>query len=379
MACVMVPVDPANRLVVTDLAALAEALGQDDRAAGACEAVADWLMGLGHAAQAARWRSWSLLRPAEAQWRAGLVELEALLDAPRRGAELADPLATRDRLAARAHAAGLPAQLCRSVAVLEEEHGDPWEAERWYRASLRAQRAQPLVWLLLARLLLQQGWTDEALLAVETGLQLAPGHPWGLKLRGHALLATRAWVSLAELERCGALPAELDLPGERHRRQPRPLWPGPAPSPLPLPLLLALRRDLLRRPALWLLLHSRRAAPCVWAAEQELLPPDLLIQPIASRDPLAVRQALGTMPCRCQPEETSGLLYDLPAPVGLVVVERPLGRGLHRALGLLRQQPAPPPMVAPVGLLAAGEGAGAYRERLRHAGWCLWWPVQEHG
>jgi hypothetical protein len=401
-----------------------------------CEALADRLMAAGAAAAAARWRSWSLLPPpppdllqglgeavfllsgdpplavAEAArlgegWRQLVAELDRGAPPPALeaalGSLLREPLPSRevvDDLASRLEEAGanraalvllqtlwqrwpaaLPPEpvLCNRLARLQRRCGDERQAELWCRLSLRLLPAQPLVWFQLAKALLEQGAGDEALECAEAGLTHAPGHPWGLKLRAHCLAASGGWHSVAALARLGGLPADPEFLGrfvvgqERFARVLERLRP-PSPPPLPLEARLRLRQRLRHLSGPLVLVHGRGAGCLLWLWEQELLPPSLVVHPLASRDPCLVAERLSRAGLQVRPEGTLRQLAELEEPPALLVLERPAAARLPLALGLLLRQGAP--ILAVAGWLELPQ-----RPQERHGGWQWFeaWDNAGHG
>ena len=186
------------------------------------------------AAEAATCHSWSLLPPDPALWqpalrnwkrRIGAAEplasappaaadrsdgaVEAELQAIQALFEAGDAAAACGRITRLSHASDLPPHLCNRAAMLHASSGDFWQAERWYRTSLVQQAAQVQPWFGLAAVLLRQGACDEALEAAAVGLSHHPDHPWGLKLRQHALQGLHAPLTLRHLADQGKLPFAL--------------------------------------------------------------------------------------------------------------------------------------------------------------------------
>ncbi|MEI8250455.1 MAG: hypothetical protein WCF98_04730 [Synechococcus sp. ELA057] len=198
------------------------------------QALAQTLMGCGMAAEAATCHSWSLLPPDPALWQQALRNwkrrigvTEPLASAPPAAADRSDGAAEAElqaiqalfeagdasaacaRITRLSHDSSLPPHLCNRAAMLHASSGDFWQAERWYRTSLVQQAAQVQPWFGLAAALQQQGACDEALEAASTGLGQHPDHPWGLKLRQHALQALGARQTLRRLADEGQLPFPL--------------------------------------------------------------------------------------------------------------------------------------------------------------------------
>jgi tetratricopeptide (TPR) repeat protein len=374
-----------------ELKALLEVVDAHPPPPQACEALADQLMGLGYAAQAARWRTWSLLPPEAPRLREAIAELRQRwglepvrsLSAGRLDADLVlsqaqqlleqgDLPNARRALQRVARQRGFPPGLCNRVGMLEEQLGEFPSAERWYRASLQQVPSQHLVWFPLAKVLLwQQAW-DEALAAAEQGLRLSPNHPWGLKLRLQALQALGAVQTLSVLADLGGLPEGQEGQGfqeaaaVRRRRQMR--RPAPPPDGLPMVDRLRLRRLLAERPPLWLSLFGRTAGPLALAREAGLLPDHLQLQPMASRDPLALRQSLADYPLQLLDETPAAALHRL-TEVGLIVIHRGQRRSLPVGLARLLREGVP--VVSPAGWLAP---SGTHAPLIGHCGWQLWWP-----
>lgn len=218
---------PAN-----GLARIESCIGSDDPD---FLALAQTFMGLGMAAEAALCHGWGLLPPADEVWRPAVLRWRQRLGAEdrlapaagaapfeRRESLVADELTAIQalidggdlrtacaRLTQLSHDSQLNPLLCNRAAMLHAAMGDPWEAERWYRTSLVQEGTQVQPWLALAACLLEQCASDEALEAAAIGLELHPGHPWGLKLRQRALEALRAHSSLRHLNALGQLPFGL--------------------------------------------------------------------------------------------------------------------------------------------------------------------------
>jgi hypothetical protein len=371
--------DLLNRLETSALA--------DEPEVDACESLADRLTALGATAAAARWRSWALLPPTAQQVLAAIAEVRQILEG---GAEPQNPSrppgwvaietglehgataeelerlvreldgdpedAVEQRLAlarrllqARSPRAALVAlqplvsEACRDPRLslrMVEVHkacGHLHQAELWSRLSLGAQPAQPLLWFLLARLLLDQGVLEEALDCAEAGLSHAPNHPWGLKLRSHVLVANRGWHSFDRLAELGGLPDEPDFRSwleeerARYRRAP-----GLGLHMPPLPGLdgrLHLR-GLLRDGGEVVVVHGRSGAPLIWLLEAGVWsqPPEVV--PHASRDPLRLAEELTASGFSVQQEQSLKHLQDRQR-IGLLVV----GRAAVRGLPLLLAEP----------------------------------------
>lgn len=376
---------------------LLQAVATNSPTAEACEALADRLMVLGYGAQAARWRSWSLLPPSSSNLHQAIDAIRQLAlplapqppapSAPEPSAsnsnvlnlteqilnqaqQLLDqglPQQARDLLESLAHSKSLPPAVCNRVGMLEAHLGDHWRAESWYRTSLHNQIAQPQVWFALTRLLLDQSSWDEAIEAVEQGLAFSPRHPWGLKLRMQALQISKGWRSLAMLESHGELP-QAD---QRHG----PLAPGRSPHPLEATAALSLeqrllvRRLLAERAPCWWLVHFRQGDLLHWGFQQELLPPELSLQLLASRDPVGLRADLKDLPCSIAAEGPSYVMAR-ETPPGLLLLARGPLAALPRPLGPWLNEGSTP-LLAPIGLV---DRPLRLRVVLRHAGWELWWP-----
>jgi tetratricopeptide (TPR) repeat protein len=386
---------PAVGLALEDLL---QALATNSSTAEACEALADQLMVLGYGAQAARWRSWSLLPPSSSKLHQAIEATRQLVlplapqppspAAPKPGAnnsnviELTEqilkqaqhlldrglPEQVRDLLEGLAQASSLPPAVCNRVGMLEAHLGDHWQAERWYRTSLQHQLAQPQVWFALTRLLLNQGSWDEAIEAVGQGLSFSPRHPWGLKLRLQALQVSKGWRSLALLGSHGELPPADQCHG--------PLAPNRSPHPLEAPAALSLDQRLLvhrllaERAPCWWLVNFRQGALLHWVFQQELLPPELSLQLLASRDPVGLRADLTNLPCTVAAEAPAYAMGQAAAAPGLVLLARGPLPALPRVLGRWLTGGSTP-LLAPIGLVNSPVGL---RVVLRHGGWDLWWP-----
>lgn len=209
--------------------------------------MADCLMAMGLSAAAALSRSWSLIPPKEEVWRqalrswtqkingsesvrsSGSAEQIAWCSSNLHPTDLQDRLSLNqqlenvqnlvdsgslkqasEQLAQIAYQQKLPSNLCNRVAMLKEQEQDFWQAECWYRTSLKSVREQPLAWFGLAATLLAQNAADEALEASSVGLQFHPTHPWGLKLQQRALTALGATCALQRLEAESLLPLAID-------------------------------------------------------------------------------------------------------------------------------------------------------------------------
>lgn len=276
------------------------------------EVLAAQLQGCGMAAEAALCHSWSLLPPSAELWQqkrsswlqriagGGPEEAPAQAAGPEGGeaavaAELeaiqaqldgGDVAAACARIARLSHSNALAPHLCNRAAMLHTRLGDWWQAERWYRTSLVQLAGQPQCWFALASLLLRQQACDEALEAASVGLQLEPDHPWGLKLRQHALAGLQAEQTLQHLAALGQLPFP---------REPR--EPGAAsgfaasrpdsPAPLAQKLLLQglLRIDPERHGPLRIWCVGPASHRIVaWLSAQRLLPQPTLVQVFADPD-----------------------------------------------------------------------------------------------
>lgn len=277
-------------------------------------ALAGELMARGMAAEAALCHSWSLLPPSAELWwqkrrrwmeRIGGLEVEAepgpvaavsepgeaavaaeleAIQALLEGGELA---AACGRITRLSHAQQLSPHLCNRAAMLHTRLGDCWEAERWYRTSLVQLGAQPQCWFALANLLLRQQAWDEALEAATVGLQLEAAHPWGLKLRQHALVGLRADQTLRQLAGLGHLAFPLDAQEPADAVGFDALAHDVASAPLPHKLLL---QGLLRpgpqqdEPLLIWCVGPASHRILVWLAAQRLLPPSTQVQVFADPD-----------------------------------------------------------------------------------------------
>lgn len=399
---------------------LEASLSQGEPGADDCEALADQLLAIGAGGASARWRSWALLPPAAGSLQRELAEARRLLlgeesanaALPPAWSELlqrleagappavllalvralppaaAQPpeLEQQRRLewSRRLQRAGAPqaalalldplmpearrqAPLAQRLAELQRECGHIQQAELWSRISLRLNPQQPLLWFLLARLLLDQGVLDEALQAAETGLEQTPGHPWGLKLRLNSLAAARGWHSFDRLVQAGALPADpafveaLAAQRRRYRRRAR-LGRG-TPPPLGLDQRLRLRALLRRHDGPVALLHGRSGAVLRWLQQQGVWGELPELQPYGSRDPLGLAAQLGPAGFVVRPELPLSALAQQQRPA-LLLIERPAGRRLPLPLAALLEQA--PLLLAPMGLLRLP------RRRLgQQAGWEL--------
>jgi len=280
------------------------------------------------------------------------------------------------RLAART---GLEPPACNRLGVTAFRRGDAWQAERWFRTSLRQEVAQAVVWFELARVLRLQRQHDEALEAAEAGLGYAPGHPWGLKLRVRILLEVGGWRTLQVLEELGATPDDDEL---RQACSRSPLarlqaWRRPAPPAPGLAVRLPLRQRLQAVGRLEVI-HGRRLAPLLWARSHDLLPAGLPVQPWASRDPVAVKERLEE--AGLVPETERGLWSAETTPP----VEPPAGRqrlvllerGRDRLLTLVLGSGWLPGawLLQPVGLTLPAPGVEVV---LRQQGWELLAPAAD--
>ncbi|MFM7550957.1 MAG: hypothetical protein ACKO8I_19255 [Cyanobacteriota bacterium] len=412
------------------LAAIAQPLAAGELPPGApCEALADRLMLAGAGAAAARWRSWALLPPeperlllalgeatfllcepvdegqlawgpvlAALEQQAAADSLDGLVAAALQtaaglpGAEVADGLVGRleqagaDRAALRLVEAmwqeqrrfGLnPPALCNRMGRLWRQLGDPFQAELRFRLSLEQLPEQPLAWFSLARLLLDQGLADRALHAAERGLQLHPGHGWGLKLRVHALRALGGWGSLEVLRRRGLGPAdaamaaalEHDLAAFRRReRRARRLAERSAisASPAVSEEQKRLAAAILDRSGALLLVQARSASPVIGLIRTGLWPADRPVQPVASRDPWRVRQELRQ--AGAEVGEELGLVEVCQAiRPAAVILARPANRALPIELKLWLEDPSVAWM-APLGLVQPSPEPPDWRG----GGWGVW-------
>ena len=374
------------------------------------------LLAQGEAGPAARWQGWSLvppnrdrllkglgeasflLLPAEraisgstgpTAWQALVTQLDAgaepaLLEAAVR-AVLAEPLPTRAvvlPLCDRLLAVGMPqaslgllvpllaqgepdSALCNRLAWSHRAIDDAGRAELWCRRSLAIDRAQPLMWFQLARLLVEGGTHDEGLECAEAGLMFAPSHSWGLKLRARALATAGGWRTLDQLGQVQALPPDEVFMAGLARLRPAARTGLGRQQPLEPPLDLRLRlRGLLRDlkgPVL--LVHGRTAEALVWLAAMEVLPMGLQVLPVASRDPLRVTETLAAAGLAVAAERSRHALWQLER-ADLVVLERPTGCRLPLHLGPWLRRSAL--VLAPSNLVWLPE-----REIGRLGGWVL--------
>lgn len=398
------------------------------------EQLADRLMAIGACGAAARWRGWSLLPADRPTLLTALGEAtfllsqdpslaavatprlapgwQALLEALDQGAaparlealvrqllpvelpprDLLDDLVGRLEQVGAAMAAlllllelwkrqpaGAPPepQLCNRLARLQRQSGDVRQAELWYRRSLGTLPQQPLVWFQLARCFLDQGAEAEALECSEAGLGQWPGHGWGRKLRVRALVASGAWHTLMALERLGGLPEEPEVseaalaPARRRLARAAALPSRPEPS-LPLDQRLRLRQELAGLQGPVLLVQARRAEALTWLVEQQLVPRALTVHPLASADPLLLRDQLDQSGLQPLPERSLLALPELERPPGLLVLERGSQRRLPRALAPLVTAPGGPLILARRGLLRLPPA----RLLGRLAGWELFGPAR---
>jgi len=345
------------------------------------EAIADQLMVKGYGAEAARWRSWSLLQPSSSNLNQAIAELRelslgrpSLLDKTEQILDQAQQLYSqgflqqaKDLLESLAFTNSLPAAICNRVGMLEAQLGDHWRAESWYRTSLLQQAAQPQVWFAITRLLLNQSSWDEAIETVEQGLIFSPKHPWGLKLRMQALQLSKGWRTLALLDGKNELP-QLD---QRHG----PLTAGRSFQrhktwlQLDLQEKLHLRHLLINQPACWWALNFRQADLLLWAKEQELLPKNLTLKVIASPDPIGLQADLNKLSdLTISVGSTYGLGNEI-AP-GLLMLARGPHGALPRALAPWLNNESIP-LLAPIGLL---NKPPARKIVFGAGGWELWWP-----
>jgi len=271
---------------------------------------------------------------------------------------------------------GLQPPACNRLGVTAFRRGDAWQAERWFRTSLRHTVAQAVVWFELARVLRLQRQHDEALEAAEAGLGYDPHHPWGLKLRMRILLEVGGWDTLQALETHDALPDDDEL---RRAWQATPLprlqaWGRPRPPAPGLAQRLALRQRLQALDRVEVL-FGRGLGPLLWARAHDLLPAGLPVQPWASRDPVGVRQRLEAAGFLPEPERGLWSAETTPPQVtvrSLVLLERPRDRLLPVALASHWLQG---------GWLAQPQGL-TWREApvdavLRQQGWELLAPVND--
>lgn len=271
---------------------------------------------------------------------------------------------------------GLEPPACNRLGVTAFRRGDAWQAERWFRTSLRQDVAQAVVWFELARVLRLQRQHDEALEAAEAGLGFAPGHPWGLRLRARILLEVGGWRTLEVLDELGALPDDDEL-RQSWGRTPlarRQAWRRSAPPPPGLAVRLPLRQRLQAVGRLEVI-HGRSLAPLLWARAHDLLPAGLPVQPWASRDPVGVRERLEE--AGLVPESERGLwsaeatppVEPSPGRQRLVLLERGPDRVLPLTLGSAWLPGAW--RLQPVGLTLPGPGSEVV---LRQQGWELLAP-----
>lgn len=357
------------------------AVEQGSRCPETFEAIADQLMVKGYGAEAARWRSWSLLQPSSSNLNEAIAALKelslgkpSLLDKTEQILDQAQQLYSqgllqqaKDLLESLAFTNSLPAAICNRVGMLEAQLGDHWRAESWYRTSLLQQAAQPQVWFAITRLLLNQSNWDEAIETVEQGLIFSPKHSWGLKLRMQALQLSKGWRTLALLDSKNELP-QLD---QRHG----PLTAGRSFQREKIKLQLNLQEKLYLRsllvnlPACWWILNFRHADLLFWAKEQELLPENLTLKVIASPDPVGLQADLNKLyELTIQVNSIYGLVAET-AP-GLFVLARGPLRALPRALAPWLNNRLIP-LLAPVGLL---NKPPARKMVFGAGGWELWWP-----
>ena len=397
-----------------------------------CEALADRLMLAGAGAAAARWRSWALLPPAPSQLLAALGEatfvlcepageqhgawapliaaldqnptpqaLDALVVSALQAKAVLPPLDVVEAVVGRLEQAGAPRAalrllevmwleqrqlgvnapaLCNRMARLWRQLGDLYQAELRFRLSLEQLPEQQLVWFQLAKLLLDQREPERALSCAEQGLHCYPGHDWGLKLRVHALRAMGGWASLRLLQQQGLWPAdadlgaalsrELDRADERNRRLQR--WAGRV-GPVGGQDLQSLAGELGAKGGAVVVLQGRRAQPVTWLARQGVWPADRRVQPVASRDPWQVREALMAAGCVVAEELPLTEVRLGPRPA-LVVLERPWQGALPLELGPWMRDPEVA-WLAPAGWLQPA----AHQLRWCEAGWRLWVGTSEAG
>lgn len=345
------------------------------------EAIADQLMAKGYGAEAARWRSWSLVQPINNNLNSAIAALKelslgkpGLLDKTKQILNQAQQFydqgllqQAKDSLESLAFTNSLPAAICNRVGMLEAQFGDHWRAESWYRTSLLQQAAQPQVWFAITRLLLNQSSWDEAIETVEQGLAFSPKHPWGLKLRMQALQLSKGWRSLALLDSKEELP-QLD---QRHGllTSGRSFQCKKLKLDLNLQEKLYLRSLLVNLPACWWALNFRQANLLFWAKEQELLPENLTLKVIASPDPIGLQADLNKL---CELTIQVNSIYNLvgeTAP-GLFVLARGPLKALPRALAPWLNNESVP-LLAPIGLLNQPLARSMV---FRFGGWELWWP-----
>ena len=365
-----------------------------------CERLANSLLWIGATGQAARWRTQAILGPSPtqlapaidhtrqelralglsqpsdpAEQQAGQLPQDLLAVAHRALAgEAALPhagivadwarslLAAGDGAAAlallerQARSSELRPEHCNAVASLLLQLGQSWQAERWLCTSLTQNRRQPRPWFQLARLLLDQGVLDEALEAVQQGLNIDSDSDWGRNLRARILLTGGSWHSYDSLvAKANSLPADplarLELERLRGLWARRSLGAG-VPQPLPLAQRLELRR-LLPAEGLVVLLHGHHADPLCWLLEQGVLSEGMAVQPLASREPLLMAEKLAAAGFRARSEQPAALMKQLAAatgePVELMVLQRPWKASLPITLGGLL--PRVKRLLTPAGLL----------------------------
>jgi hypothetical protein len=131
---------------------------------------------------------------------------------------------------------------------------------------------------------------------------------------------------------------------------------------------LRLRKLLAARPPLWVSLHGRSAGPLALARDAGLLPTDLQLQPIASREPLAFRRSVADYPLQLLEEAALPALQNLTR-VGLITIHRPWRRSLPAGLCRLIKEGVP--ILSPPGWIMPAE---THAPLLHHCGWQLWWP-----
>ena len=353
----------------------------DPSCAETYEAIADQLMVKGYGAEAARWRSWSLLQPSSSNLNQAIAKLRelslgrpSLLDKTAQILDQAQQLYSqgflqqaKDLLESLAFTNSLPPAICNRVGMLEAQLGDHWRAESWYRTSLLQQAAQPQVWFAITRLLLNQSSWDEAIETVEQGLIFSPKHPWGLKLRIQALQLSKGWRTLALLDSKNELPKSDQRHGPltagRSFRYNK-IW-----LQLDLQEKLRLRHLLINQPACWWALNFRQADLLLWAKEQELLPNNLSIKIIASPDPLGLHSDLNKLDDLTISMGSSYGLDNEIAPGLLILARGPL-RALPRAIAPWLNNESIP-LLAPIGLL---NKPPARKIVFGAGGWELWWP-----
>lgn len=271
---------------------------------------------------------------------------------------------------------GLDPAACNRLGVMAFRRGDAWQAERWFRTSLREIPSQGVVWFELARVLRLQRQHDEALEAAEAGLGYLPDHPWGLKLRARILLEVGGWRTLQLLQSYDALPEDDDL---RQAWQASPLprlaaWARPRPQAQGLAVRLSLRQRLQGLERLDVV-FGRGLVPLLWARSHDLLPAGLPVQPWASRDPVAVRERLEEAGFVPEPERGLWSAETSPPPrppQRLVLLERPRDRLLPLPLASGWLQGAW--LIQPVGLTRPGP---AVERVLAQQGWELLAPAAD--